>query len=162
MIIMRERLLSAIENHARISTEDLAAITCSTPEAVEAELNKLESEKIICGYHTLINWDNVGEETADAFIEVKATPQKGVGFDQMAAQIARYPQVESIFLISGSCDFIVFISGKSMREIAMFVSEELSTIEGVLSTQTQFILKKYKQDGFDYQGYSRDERIITT
>jgi DNA-binding Lrp family transcriptional regulator len=159
---MRERLLSAIENHARISTEDLAAITCSNKEAVEAELNKLESEKIICGYHTLINWDKVGEETADAFIEVKATPQKGVGFDQLAQQIARYPQVESIFLISGSCDFVVFISGKSMREIAMFVSEELSTIDGVLSTQTQFILKKYKQDGFDYQGYSKDERIITT
>ena len=159
---MRERLLSAIENHARISTEDLAAITCSNKEAVEKELDKLEQEKVICGYHTLINWDKVGEETADAFIEVKATPQKGVGFDQIAAQIAGYPQVESIFLISGSCDFVVFISGKSMREIAMFVSEELSTIDGVLSTQTQFILKKYKQDGFDYQGVAKDERIVTT
>ena len=159
---MRERLLSAIENHARISTEDLAAISCTTTEEVEKELSKLEAEKVICGYHTLINWDKVGEETADAFIEVKVTPQKGVGFDQMAAHISRYPQVESIFLISGSCDFIVFISGKSMREIAMFVSEELSTIDGVISTTTQFILKKYKQDGFDYQGYSKDERIATT
>ena len=159
---MREKLLSAIEKHARISVEDLAAITSSTPENIEAELDKLESCKVICGYHTLIDWDKVGGEKADAFIEVKATPQKGVGFDKMAAQIAGYAQVESIFLISGSCDFIVFISGKSMREIALFVSEELSTIDGVLSTQTQFILKKYKQDGFDYQGNSKDERIYTT
>ena len=154
----KERILNAIENHARISIEDLAAITCSTPEEVREELDKLESEKIICGYHTIINWDKAGEETADAFIEVKVTPQKGVGFNQMAEMLSNYPQVSSVYLISGTSDFIVFISGRSMREIALFVSEELSTLEGVLSTTTQYILKKYKQDGFEIQNSSRDER----
>ncbi|MDO4960763.1 MAG: Lrp/AsnC family transcriptional regulator [Eubacteriales bacterium] len=156
---MRTRLLSAIENHARISSEDLAAIACTTPEEVELELDKLESEKVICGYHTLINWDKVGEERADALIEVKVTPQKGVGFDQMAERIYKLPDVTDMFLISGSCDFVIFISGKSMREIAMFVSEQLSTIDGVLSTTTQFILKKYKQDGFIVEKAAKDERL---
>ena len=155
---MRQKLLSAIENHARISAEDLAAITCSTVPEIEKELEKLELERIICGYHTLINWDKVGEEKADVLIEVKVTPQKGVGFDQMADKICKYPEVTSMYLISGSCDFVLFIEGKSMREIAMFVSEELSTIEGVLSTTTQFILKKYKQDGFSVENTARDER----
>ncbi len=156
---MTNKLLNAIENHARISTGDLAAITGTTTENVEKELDRLEDEKIICGYHTIINWDKVGEETADAFIEVKVTPQKGVGFDQIAEQLTKYPQVNNVLLVSGNCDFIVFIQGRSMREIAMFVSEELAPIEGVLSTTTQFILKKYKQDGFMVQNAARDERF---
>ncbi len=156
---MTNKLLNAIENHSRISTDDLAAITGTTKENVEKELDRLEREKIICGYHTIINWDKAGEETADAFIEVKVTPQKGVGFDQIAEQLTMYPQVNNVLLVSGNCDFIVFIQGRSMREIAMFVSEELSTIEGVLSTTTQFILKKYKQDGFMVQNSARDERF---
>lgn len=156
---MRKRLLYAIENNARLSTEDLAAIVGGSEKEVENELEKLESEKVICGFHTLINWDRIGEETADAFIEVKVTPQKGLGFDGLAERLAAYAQVNSIYLISGSCDFLLFIQGRSMREIAMFVSEELSTIEGVLSTQTQFILKKYKKDGFEVENVSKDERF---
>ena len=118
---MRQKLLSAIENHARISAEDLAAITCSTVPEIEKELEKLELERIICGYHTLINWDKVGEEKADALIEVKVTPQKGVGFDQMADKICKYPEVTSMYLISGSCDFVLFIEENHIHGIYDFI-----------------------------------------
>lgn len=157
---MREKLLRLIENNARMSSRDLAAALGTDEESVNAELQKLEDEKIICGYHTLINWARTGEEKADAFIEVKVTPQRGVGFDQIAERIWQYPEVSSIFLISGNFDFAVFISGRSMREVAMFVSEKLSTIDGVLSTSTLFILKNYKENGMVVEMPGHDEREI--
>ncbi|MCI5791898.1 MAG: Lrp/AsnC family transcriptional regulator [Lachnospiraceae bacterium] len=155
---MRERILTVLEKNARIKTDDLAGVLGEDLDKVKEEVNNMENEKVICGYHTIINWDKCGMEKSDAFIEVKVTPQKGTGFDQMAERIYQYPEVSSIFLISGSCDFIVFIEGKSMREVAMFVSEKLSPLDGVLSTTTQFILKKYKQDGFMVEGPERDKR----
>ena len=155
---MRERILTVLEKNARIKIDDLAGVLGEDLKKVQSEVESMEKEKVICGYHTIINWDKCGMEKADAFIEVKVTPQKGFGFDQMAERIYQYPEVSCIFLVSGSCDFIVFIEGKSMREIAMFVSEKLSPIEGVLSTTTQFLLKKYKQDGFVVEGPERDKR----
>ncbi len=155
---MTEKILTILEKNARIRTDDLANILGEDSHLVRQEVERLESEKVICGYHTLINWDKVGQEKADAFIEVKVAPQRGVGFDQVAERIWQYPEVSSIFLVSGNCDFIVLIQGKSMREIAMFVSEKLATIDGVLSTMTQFILKKYKQDGFVVENPRKDER----
>ena len=155
---MTDKILTILEKNARIRTDDLANIIGEDSHQVRQEMERLEAEKVICGYHTLINWDKVGQEKADAFIEVKVTPQRGVGFDQVAERIWQYPEVSSIFLVSGNCDFIVLIQGKSMREIAMFVSEKLSTIDGVLSTTTQFILKKYKQDGFVVENARKDER----
>ena len=159
---MRDRILTVLEKNARIAIDDLAGVLGEDLDSVKEHVDKMENEKVICGYHTIINWDKVGTEKADAFIEVKVTPQKGFGFDQMAERIYQYPEVSSIFLISGSCDFIVFIEGKSMREIAMFVSDKLSPIDGVLSTTTQFILKKYKQDGFMVEGPERDKRTIVS
>lgn len=156
---MREKIVSILEKNARISVKDLAAVIGEPEEAVAREIEKLEDEKVICGYHTLINWNKTGEEKADAFIEVKVTPQRGVGFDQIAERIWQYPEVTSIYLISGSFDFAVFIQGKSMREVAMFVSEKLSTIDGVLSTSTQFILKNYKDHGIIIEEPKKDERI---
>lgn len=156
---MREKIVSILEKNARISVKDLAAVIGEPEEAVAKEIEKLEDEKVICGYHTLINWNKTGEEKADAFIEVKVTPQRGVGFDQIAERIWQYPEVTSIYLISGSFDFAVFIQGKSMREVAMFVSEKLSTIDGVLSTSTQFILKNYKDHGIIIEEPKKDERI---
>lgn len=155
---MRERILTVLEKNARISIDNLAGVLGEDIDSVKEEVAAMEADRIICGYHTIINWDRANTEKADAFIEVKVTPQRGYGFDQMAEHIYRYPEVSSIFLISGSCDFIVFIEGRSMREIAMFVSDKLSTIDGVLSTTTQFILKKYKQDGFMVEGPERDKR----
>ena len=156
---MREKIVTILEKNARISVKDLAAVIGEPEEAVAREIEKLEDEKVICGYHTLINWNKTGEEKADAFIEVKVTPQRGVGFDQIAERIWQYPEVTSIYLISGSFDFAVFIQGKSMREVAMFVSEKLSTIDGVLSTSTQFILKNYKDHGIIIEEPKKDERI---
>ncbi len=155
---MRNKILAILEKNARISMADLAGVLGEDIDKVSKEVEKMEKDKIICGYNTIINWDKGGMEKADAFIEVKVTPQKGAGFDQMAERIYQFPEVSSISLVSGNCDFIVFIEGKSMREIAMFVSEKLSPIDGVLSTTTQFILKKYKQDGFMIEGTERDKR----
>ena len=156
---MREMLLNLLERNARISEKDLAAILGTDEETVRKEIEKLENEHVICGYNTLVNWAKTGEEKADAFIEVKVAPQRGVGFDQIAERIWQYPEVNSIYLMSGGFDFGVFIRGKSMREVAMFVSEKLSTIDGVLSTSTQFILKNYKDHGMVIESPKKDERI---
>ena len=156
---MREKILAVMERNARISAKDLAAVIGEDEQAVREEIERMEEEHIICGYHTLVNWAKAGAEKADAFIEVKVTPQRGVGFDQIAERILQYPEVTSIYLISGSFDFAVFIEGKSMREVAMFVSEKLSTIDGVLSTSTQFILKSYKDHGTVMEAPGPDERI---
>lgn len=156
---MREKILAVMERNARISAKDLAAVIGEDEQAVREEIERMEEEHIICGYHTLVNWTKAGAEKADAFIEVKVTPQRGVGFDQIAERILQYPEVTSIYLISGSFDFAVFIEGKSMREVAMFVSEKLSTIDGVLSTSTQFILKNYKDHGTVMEAPDPDERI---
>ena len=155
---MRENILNILEKNARIRIDDLAGILCEDREMVNQQVEAMEDEKIICGYHSIINWDKAGTEKADAFIEVRVSPQKGFGFDQVAERIYQYPEVSSVFLVSGGCDFIVFIRGKSMREIALFVTDKLSPIEGIISTTTQFILKKYKQDGFLIEGPERDKR----
>ena len=148
-----------MEKNARIDLKDLASLIGEQEADVRREIEAMEEEGIICGYHTMVNWDKTDNEKADAFIEVKVTPQRGVGFDQIAERIWQYPEVTSIFLISGNFDFAVFIQGKSMREVAMFVSEKLSTIDGVLSTSTQFILKRYKDHGTVIEAPKKDERI---
>ena len=156
---MRERILTLLERNARMSSADIAACLGTEESVVREEIRKMEDEHIICGYHAVIDWNKSGEEKADAFIEVKVSPQRGVGFDQIAEKIWQYPEVSSIQLISGAFDFAVLIEGKSMREVAMFVSEKLSTIEGVLSTSTQFILKNYKDHGIVIESPRKDERM---
>ena len=156
---MRDKILAILEKNARIDPKDLASLIGEQEADVRRESEAMEEEGIICGYHTMVNWDKTDNEKADAFIEVKVTPQRGVGFDQIAERIWQYPEVTSIFLISGNFDFAVFIQGKSMREVAMFVSEKLSTIDGVLSTSTQFILKRYKDHGTVIEAPKKDERI---
>ena len=107
----------------------------------------MEKEHVICGYHTLINWDNTSEEKVTALIEVKVTPQRGMGFDKIAERIYQYSEVNAVYLMSGSFDFTVFIEGKTMRQVAQFVSDKLAPMESVLSTATHFVLKKYKEQG---------------
>ena len=159
---MRDKILAILEKNARIDPKDLASLIGEQEEEVRKEIEKLEDEGIICGYHTMVNWSKTDLEKADAFIEVKVTPQRGVGFDQIAERIWQYPEVTSIYLISGNFDFAVFIQGKSMREVAMFVFEKLSTIDGVLSSSTQFILKKYKEQGTVIEAPKKDERILVS
>ena len=159
---MREKILTFIEKNSRIDTQELAVILGVDETAVMNELEAMEQEGIICGYHTLINWDKAGVEKVTALIEVRVTPQRGMGFDKVAERIYNYPEVNSVYLISGSFDFMVTIEGKTLREVSQFVSDKLSTLESVLSTKTNFILKKYKDHGTVMAEQKKDERELVT
>ena len=159
---MREKILTFIENNSRIELKDLAVMLGSSEAAVANEIADMEKEGLICGYHTLIDWDKTSEEKVTALIEVKVTPQRGLGFDKVAERIYNYPEVTSVYLISGGFDFLVMLEGKTMRDVAQFVSDKLSPLDSVLSTATHFILKKYKDHGSIMAHESKDERMLMT
>lgn len=156
---MREKILNFIEKNSRIDLKELSIILGVDKTSVMNELEKMEEERIICGYHTLIDWDKAGIEKVTALIEVRVTPQRGMGFDKVAERIYNYPEVNSVYLISGGFDFMVTIEGKTLREVSQFVSEKLSPLDTVLSTKTNFILKKYKDHGTVIAEPAKDERI---
>ncbi len=141
------QLLRLIENDPRMSMTDLADILNVTEEDVTNELQRLEEKKIICGYHTVINWDKTNMEQTEAIIEVSAKPEKGAGYDRIADKIARLDEVKDLYLMSGRSEFFVKVTGKTMRQVAEFVGSRLAPIEGVQATVTCFLLKKYKVDG---------------
>ena len=126
------------------------------------ELEAMEQEGIICGYHTLINWDKAGVEKVTALIEVRVTPQRGMGFDKVAERIYNYPEVNAVYLISGGYDLLVTLDGKTLKEVSQFVSEKLSPVEAVISTATHFILKKYKDHGTILVKKAESERMSVT
>ena len=159
---MREKILAIIEKNSRIDLKDLAALLGESEAAVANEIADMEKENIICGYHTMINWDNTGNEKVIALIEVKVTPQRGMGFDKIAERIYQYSEVNSVYLMSGAFDFTVIIEGKTMREVAQFVSEKLSPMDSVHSTATHFVLKKYKDHGTVMYEKPGDERMMIT
>jgi len=156
---MREKILTIIEKNSRLTIKDIASILGENEAKVAAEIEAMENEHIICGYHTLINWDKTNDERVDALIEVKVTPQRGLGFDSIAQRIYQYDEVDAVYLMSGSFDFTVLISGKTMKEVASFVSSKLSPMESVLSTATHFVLKKYKDHGTVIEQPRVDERM---
>ena len=159
---MREKILSFIEKNSRVSIKEMAVFLGEDELRVANELTALEEEHVICGYHTLINWDKTSIEKVTALIEVSVTPQRGQGFDKIAERIYNYPEVNSVYLISGSYDLLVTIEGRTLREASQFVSDKLSTMESVLSTKTNFILKKYKDHGTIMAEKSKDERMLMT
>ncbi|MFV0341633.1 MAG: Lrp/AsnC family transcriptional regulator [Anaerocolumna sp.] len=159
---MKEKILAAIDKNSKLCPKDLAAMFGSTEEEVEKIINELEADSIICGYPTLINWDKTQSEKVTALIEVKVTPQRGQGFDKIAERIYKFDEVESVYLMSGGFDLTVIIEGKSMREVAKFVSDKLAPMEAVLSTATHFVLKKYKEHGLPLVHESKDERMLIT
>lgn len=159
---MREQILNFIEKNSRVDLKELAVLLGLDEIAVANEIAAMESEGIICGYHTLIDWDKVTQEKIHAVIEVKVTPQRGKGFDDIAERIYKYPEVSSTYLISGGFDLLIFMEGKTLREISSFVSEKLSTLDSVLSTTTHFVLKKYKDSGIILKKEYEDERIMMT
>ena len=144
---MREQILAIIEKNSRISVKELAVILGAEEIDVANELKALEDEGIICGYHTMIDWEKTDIEKVTALIEVRITPQRGQGFDNLAERIYKYPEVNSVYLISGGYDLLVSLEGKSLKQVSSFVSDKLSTLDGVLSTATHFVLKKYKDHG---------------
>ena len=136
---MRKKILSYLEKNSRIDTRELAIILGEEESAVTEEIKKMEEEKVICGYHTMIDWDKTDTDYVTALIEVRVTPQRGQGFDSIAERIYKYPEVRAVYLISGGYDLMVILEGKSLKAVSQFVSDKLSTMDSVLSTATHFI-----------------------
>lgn len=159
---MREKILTYIERNSRVDLKDLAIMLGTDEATIANEIAQMEKEGVICGYHTLIDWDKAGVEMVTALIEVRVTPQRDSGFDRIAERLYNYPEVYAVYLISGSYDLLVTLEGKTLKEVSRFVSERLSTIDGVLSTATYFILKKYKDHGTIMGVKKGSERIPVT
>lgn len=159
---MREKILTFIEKNSRIELKELAIVLGVDEVTIANELEAMEQEHIICGYHTLIDWEKTNIEKVNALIEVRVTPQRGRGFDSVAERIYNYPEVNAVYLISGGYDLLVTLEGKTLREVAQFVSDKLSTLDPVLSTKTNFILKKYKDHGTIIAEPEEDERMLVT
>lgn len=159
---MRHEILRYLEKNSRVNLQELAVLLGVDETLVANEIADMEKEKIICGYHTLIDWDKTGEEKVTALIEVRVTPQRNQGFDRIAERIYNYPEVFAVYLISGGYDLLVTLDGKSLKEVSRFVSEKLSPIDSVISTATYFILKKYKDHGTIMVQKKESERMLMT
>lgn len=160
--MIKEKILSIIEKNSRIDLKDVAVLLGESEIDVANAVAELEKEKVICGYHTLINWDKTSKEKVTALIEVKVTPQRGLGFDSIAERLYKFEEVNAVYLMSGGFDFTVIIEGKTMKSVAQFVSAKLAPLEAVLSTSTHFVLKKYKDHGTVLDEEVKDERMLMT
>ena len=159
---MREEILRLLEKNSRIDIKEIAILVGKTETEVANEIAQMEKEALIRGYYTLINWDNTNDERVSALIEVKVTPQRGIGFDKIAERISKFDEVKSVYLMSGGFDFTVILEEKTMKEIAQFVTSKLSTLDEVLNTATHFVLKKYKDYGVTMMEEHKDERMLVT
>ena len=159
---IRKQILKYLEKNSRADLGELAVLLDSDEVTIANELAQMEKEKIICGYHTLIDWDKTGEERVNALIEVSVKPQRDKGFDKTAERICNYPEVTAVYLTSGGYDLIVTVEGKTLMEVSRFVSGKLSPIEDVISTTTHFILKKYKDHGTIIAKPKEDERMLVS
>ncbi|MBQ9511657.1 MAG: Lrp/AsnC family transcriptional regulator [Lachnospiraceae bacterium] len=158
----RDELLTLIEKNSRIDVHELSVLLGMEEAEVANTLSALEADGVICGYHTLIDWSKTSNEKLTAMIEVRVTPQRGHGFDQIAERIYKYPEVTSAYLISGGFDIMVILEGRSLKEVAGFVTDKLSTLEEVISTATHFILVKYKDHGTILSKKYEDKRELIT
>ncbi len=157
-----EEILEILEQNSKATADEIAVMLGLPVEEVEAAIKKYEADNVIVGYSTLINWDKTKKEKVTALIEVKVTPQRGLGFDKIADRIYKYPEVTACYLMSGGFDLTVIIEGRTMKEVALFVSEKLAPLESVLSTSTHFVLKKFKDKGtiFEEKVVDRREQIF--
>lgn len=159
----KELLLSLLETNARYSTRDLADVLLEDEDSVIHTMKKLEKDKIICGYHTIINWDKTNRDKVMALIEVEVSPERDFGYDRIAKNIYRYPEVDTMYLMSGKSEFIVIIYGRTMQEISNFVGSKLATTEHVTSTSTFFVLKEYKINGVIFDEEEKvEQRLVVT
>lgn len=159
---MRKELLTILESDSRLTPAEIAVMLNVSKEEVIAEIKKLEDEKIILGYRTLINWDNVKKDTIKAYIELKITPQQARGYDKVAERIYQYPQVKSLTLMSGAYDLLLEVEGETLQDVAMFVSEKLAQLDAVTGTTTHFVLKTYKKENVLFEGPDEDLREVIT
>ncbi|MDR5588770.1 MULTISPECIES: Lrp/AsnC family transcriptional regulator [Clostridium] len=153
-----EEILEILEKNSRYTDEQIATMSGKSVDEVKAAIKDYEDKSIIARYTTLINWENTGKETVTALIEVKITPQRGAGFDKVAERIYKFPEVTACYLMSGGFDLTVIVEGKSMKEVALFVSEKLAVQQYVLSTSTHFVLRKYKDHGTIFKEKKIDDR----
>lgn len=161
-VALQEEILGLIEKNSKLSVPEIAAMMQADQAEVAAAIAEMEENKIICGYNTLVNWENTVHEKVTALIEVEVTPQRGLGFDKIAERIYQYEEVNAVYLMSGAFDLTVIIEGRTMKEVAMFVSSRLSTIDSVLRTATHFVLKKYKDHGIVMVEKKKNERMKIT
>ena len=158
----RRAILNYIERNSKANLGELAIMLGTDEVTVANEIAAMEKEKIICGYHTIIDWDKAGSDMITALIEVRVTPQRDQGFDKIAERIYNFPEVTAVYLISGGYDLMVILEGWTLKGVSQFVSEKLSTLDAILSTKTNFILKKYKDHGTIIAEQKKDERIQMT
>lgn len=154
-----DRLLNLLREDARMTAEQLAAVLGEPVDAVKERIATYESKGIIRGYQALVNTDLVEESAVHAVIELRIRPAQDGGFDRIANRIGRFAQVESMFLMSGGFDLLLFVKGRNLQEVASFVSSKLANMEGVLGTATHFMLKTYKDQGVLMENYDNDERL---
>lgn len=158
---MRE-LLELLERDHTLTVDQLSVMLGKPPAELAAMISRYEAEKVIVKYQTIINWEKAGVDRVTAIIDVKITPQREVGFDSIAERIYRFPEVRSLYLMSGAYDLMVMIEGKTLKEVAQFVSTKLSTIDGVISTTTHFMLKQYKEAGVILEDEEEDRRLAVS
>jgi len=156
----KSKILDLLKEDARLSPAKIATMLGAEEAAVSAAIDEMEKEHVIVKYAAVVNWSKVDDEKVTALIEVECSPERGRGFESIAERIYLYPEVKSVYLMSGAYDLCVEIDGKNLKEVASFVSNKLSTIESVISTKTFFILKKYKQDGIIFEEFEDDHRLL--
>ena len=152
-----EKLVKLLQEDATLTAQQLSVMIGMTEAEVSSAMHKLEKDGVIKGYRALVNWERTDANRASALIELRVTPKKDSGFDEIAARVKAFPEVESVYLMSGGYDLAVIVTAATMSEIAMFVAKRLATIDGVLSTATHFILTKYKEGNVDFT--SEDDEI---
>ena len=155
---IKTKILKLIENNAKLDAADISVITGLSEPEVKREIEKMQNDGTIRGYKTVIDWESVDRETVSAIIELKVVPKERFGFEEIAERIARYKEVDAVSLMSGACDLNVVVKGKTFNEVSTFVAKELATLEGVTSTATQFVLRRYKEHGVELFSDMDDER----
>lgn len=159
---LEKKVLNLIEHEAKMSPHTIAVMLGEDEAKIQRIIEKLENDKIILGYNTIINWEKMGDDGVTAMIDVKVVPEREVGFNNVAERICRFPEVRCVYLMSGTYDLSVVVSGDTMKDVAWFVSHKLSTLDQVHSTVTHFILKRYKQDDFIFEEPHEDKRLVVS
>lgn len=159
---LRKQILRLLAENGRMSAKDIAERLDSTEKSVASVIKKLEQENVIIGYRAMFDESELPENAVKAIIEVKTRPEREGGFDRIARRLSKFPQVSSLYLMSGGFDLLVEVKGENLNEVAMFVSSKLATIDGLLSTSTHFLLKKYKESGKMLQEEEQNERLKIT
>lgn len=158
-----EEILNILDKEkGNVSRAKIAQMLGMEEKEVADKIEKMEKENVIVGYKTIVNWDKTDKDVVVALIELRITPQRGEGFDKVAERIYKYPQVKSLYLMSGAYDLAVTIEGKSMKEVALFVAQKLAPMDSIISTATHFVLKKYKEEGIVFEDGEKDTRQVIT